>query len=239
MSSVTRCATAVVFSALCSSVAAADPVTLVKFERYVYATALVYGPSGFVAVYDQNRKVDAGDTSSAQAAYGGTTVVADSYLSTTLSGDFHRLSGTTTASSTVNGPVGGGQAGGGLSFWFDIAEAHAFEFVGDFSKFGFGGWQTHLMKDPSVLGGQTMRFAVSSNTGSDQQLRFRGSLDPGRYVLYVRADAVADTVFGNRPNGGGTFDFTYDMTPVPEPASMLLVGSGILGLASRARRRRP
>ncbi|HMF59818.1 MAG TPA: hypothetical protein VK595_05580 [Vicinamibacterales bacterium] len=66
--------------------------------------------------------------------------------------------------------------------------------------------------------------AIVGNTDADQQLRFRGSLDPGRYAFYVRADA-----------GAGNLTFTFDMAPVARAASPYLVGSGVLGLLGLAR----
>jgi hypothetical protein len=49
-------------------------------------------------------------------------------------------------------------------------------------------------------------------------------------------DSLVFTAKGNSDRLGGYID-AVNLTPVPEPATMLLFGSGIIGLASALRRK--
>lgn len=100
----------------------------------------------------------------------------------------------------------------------------------------FASWQTHLWRAPGS--GPGFVFSAAGNERAEQQLRFTGSLDPGRYELLVRSDALVSGPFWTTAAASSSFDFTYDMSPVPEPGSLMLVGSGVLALAARARRTR-
>jgi hypothetical protein len=51
-------------------------------------------------------------------------------------------------------------------------------------------------------------------------------------------DAPGQFVFSSQGIGTGTFSFSATDAPVPEPASMLLLGTGLFGLGGAIRRRR-
>jgi len=231
----------VLLLSLCPCIASAEPITLISFARHVFASGLVFGPSGFVADSDEDRQLNGANSASARAAFGGTRALANSQLSgVTLSDDFQRLTASGFSTASVSGSGGLSQSTADVDFEFAITTPRAFEFIGDFSKEALlSGWQASLR--PLLDNGNSpgVRFEGSSNFGgADQHLRFRGSLDPGHYLLFVRGSAGGDTVFGNSPASQSQYNFTFTMAPTPEPTSMLLVGTGVLSLVARARRKR-
>ena len=231
----------VLLLALCPSIASAEPVTLISFERHVFASALVYGPSGFVADYHEDRQLNGASSASATAAFGGTAALANSQLSgVTLSDDFQSLRASAFSTASVSGSGGGSQSTADVAFEFEITTPRAFEFIGDFSKDDLlSGWQAHLRPLFDNGNGGEVRFLGTSNFGGpNQHLRFRGSLDAGHYALFVRGSAAGDTVFSNNPASQSQYNFTFTLAPVPEPTSILLVGTGVLSLLARASRRR-
>ena len=227
--------------ALCPSLVSAEPVTLISFDRHVFASALVYGPTGFVIDYHEDRQLNGAHSASAKSEFGGTTALANSELSgVTLSDNFQRLTASGLSTASVSGSGGGSQSTADVGFEFWVTTPLAFEFIGDFSKDALlSGWQAHLSRLLDNGDSAGIRFEATSNFGApDQHLRFHGSLDPGRYALFVRGNAAGDTVFSNNPASRSQYNFTFTMAPVPEPTSILLVGTGVLSLVARARRRR-
>lgn len=222
---------------LCSSPAHADPITMVQDQRFVMSDAFVFNDLGFVADFsrEQLQGSEARDAT-AEASFANTVSRSDSHLVSTISSELGRFSGTGTADAFVRGPAGLAQASSRFELLFDVNEGRAFDFSAMFDALG-GSWQAHLTESPGDFERQSLRFSFISNTGLTQEVSRHGFLNPGRYGFAIRSDAAAATIFGNSPNGRSVFNFAFNTNPVPEPASLLLVGSGVVGLLGGTRRR--
>ena len=110
---------------------------------------------------------------------------------------------------------------------FSLATAHAYSFAATIAGSSSGGYL-------APAGSATSIFAIPAQSAAD--VRYAGLLPPGQYQFLVGLTSLA-----GRPQG--SFQVSLQLTepnvaPTPEPATLLLLGSGGALLMTRARRRR-
>ena len=164
------------------------------------------------------------------------------------------MSGAGAGAGTVSTVSAAGRANAdGISMFnvkFFVERPQFYDFDGAFVSSGelvdtglvaFGEWSAQLWR---LERGQTVETAhrifdhVSRESGS---VRERGVLLVGSHILQVTAFGGALGLPG-RGTGSASFRFTMDLEPAsnatPEPASLVLLGSGLVGWLGIRRRRR-
>ena len=88
-----------------------------------------------------------------------------------------------------------------------------------------------------------VEFLVAFNTGSTITVALGPDGDPSRFNALIADGSTSLTVrtrvlgFSPRGGGGPAFSAATDVAPIPEPATMTLIGGGLAIMLSRARRR--
>jgi hypothetical protein len=220
--------------------ASADSITVLAFARSVYADASV-GSTVPIGAPVQNQPVL---TTSMEVKTAEGEALSSAFLTSfadAATGQFGARGGTslTHSSPTV---FSGGYAQTDYGVSFELSEALPFTFTAAFATSGGGGnsrssWGAELFHYPSDIA--TSAFAFIG--GDTRQVSTGGLLLPGRYTLFVNS-ASSSFAIGDRNTSA---DFTFNLQfaspgvePIPEPASILLLTTGALGILARRRMRR-
>jgi len=243
----------------CSAPVCADPIILEHHSSLFGGATIVNTPikpdSTPLAIGSLNGSL-LGETS---ATLSRALSLSAADLTTTASATIHhdtlsaqRFSGEGSVSAALSGTPGaniGGVASGDVDMFvfFQLLEPQAyvstFTYSVDKGSSDFSRSEARLFSD--VLGGFLFRDRLFSGSGTIVR---SGILTPGLYALDGISSASARHCVEGCADGGmvslasrSSFNLTFDLTPavapIPEPASIVLLGSGLLGLMTAARRR--
>ena len=104
--------------------------------------------------------------------------------------------------------------------------------VGDAGDF-FSGVQTFAIGGAVIVLGSEPTAGTFAPTGPGSLLAYNGLSALGVWTLFIQDTTGLDALRFRSVS----FTFTTDQTVIPEPASMLLLGSGVLGMLGYRRRR--
>lgn len=162
-----------------------------------------------------------------------------------------RFSASGSAESFVNAPnvgnVAGGAGGTIFDITFDLPTPSRFAVTGFLAVSAFDQSNGEPQEIIAFLSnesipGEPQVFFDGIGFGT-LQLNHTGFLRAGTYRLYAEANTESNGVID--PDSGSealshhksTFDLDFQLTPVPEPGSMILLGSGLVAFAARRVRR--
>ena len=128
----------------------------------------------------------------------------------------------------------GSEVGSFYDIRFELLQPHRYHYtssVGRSHPEGLTSFSETRLSDSSVTLNHWMELF---ETGGFLSLSRTGILPPGLYDLHGNARLFD---FGYDVPGSVQFSIDLELSPVPEPASMLLVGTGLFAIASRRWRR--
>jgi hypothetical protein len=138
----------------------------------------------------------------------------------------------------------GGDAQIDYGVTFDVNEAQQFVFGGVMDTFasdprGRSIWEAELFFFPPGPGQREAFHLVGTDS---RRLLETGLLMPGRYGFFFSTASDALAIGTGRTSADFNFSLQFfdpsAASPTPEPASMLLLGSGLVGLVTQRRRQK-
>jgi hypothetical protein len=212
--------------------AAADPVTVVSSLRFVQATArsACCGNTNIAQTDTDNLSLTAVQPSAVGAATRTSRILEAERF----------FYGQGSASSEVTEPGGDASGQSYYRLTLDLTQPQNFVFIGTFesTRANEGDSTTWIA---SLRGHDAPEDPIFAFRTDDSVNHYQpGTLQPGRYD-FMLSQAAISTLPGGRATGFDDFRFEFSDVPplpTPEPASLVLVGSGVVALIARRSRRR-